>query len=212
MKLVSVNVGLPKEVTFNGRSFLTSIFKEPINTPVKVSFLNLEGDRQADGRVHGGVDKAIYAYSSENYRYWEKKLNKLVLPWGIFGENLTIDGDFLEDKIHIGDVFKVGSVELMVVQPRTPCSRLAARFNDSQMVKLFLESKLSGVYFKVIKEGNLQVGDTFELIKKDENNISIKDIYNLLHFEKDNFTLFEKVLQMPALADEIKNELRKKYL
>src|SRR5712691_12704663 len=154
MKLLSVNVGLPREVLWNGKLVRTSIFKTPVKGRVQVATLNIKGDQQSDLSVHGGADKAVYAYPSEHYSYWRKALPDVDLSWGAFGENFTTEG-LLEDQVRIGDRFRVGSAEFMVTQPRMPCFKLGIRFNRMEMVKDFLESKRSGFYFAVLREGDV---------------------------------------------------------
>ncbi|HSC71578.1 MAG TPA: MOSC domain-containing protein, partial [Candidatus Methylomirabilis sp.] len=127
MRLVSVNVGLPREVAAKGKRVRTGIFKEPVDGRVLLRTLNLEGDRQADLTVHGGPSKAVYAYPSEHYQYWRKELPDMHLPWGMFGENFTTEG-LLEGQVHVGDRFRIGSAELMVTEPRLPCYKLGVRF------------------------------------------------------------------------------------
>ncbi|WP_407883845.1 MOSC domain-containing protein, partial [Scytonema sp. NUACC26] len=137
MQLISVNIGLPREVTWKGKTIRTGIFKEPVHARVMVRELNLDGDRQADLTVHGGVDKAVYVYPFEHYDYWRSELPDTELTPGIFGENFTVTG-FKEEDLNIGDRFQIGSVELMVTQPRLPCYKLGIRFGRSDMVKRFL--------------------------------------------------------------------------
>src|SRR3989475_8885773 len=127
MKVVSINVGLPREVRWHGKTVLTSIFKAPVEGSVKVRHLNVEGDRQSDLAVHGGADKAVYVYPAEHYAFWRAELPGVDLPWGAFGENLTTEG-LMEDSVHIGDRFRIGSAELVVTQPRMPCFKLGIRF------------------------------------------------------------------------------------
>jgi MOSC domain-containing protein YiiM len=143
MRVVSVNVGLPREVMWHGRSVTTGIYKEPVAGRVTLRTLNLEGDRQADLSVHGGKDKAVYCYPIEHYDYWKKELPGRDLPLGVFGENFTTDG-LLEDSVHLGDRFSVGSAEVVVTQPRLPCYKLGVRFGSDDMVRRFLASGRSG--------------------------------------------------------------------
>jgi MOSC domain-containing protein YiiM len=143
LKLLSVNVGMPREVDWHGRFVRTSIFKSPVLGSVRVATLNLEGDKQSDLTVHGGVHKAIYAYPSEHYLLWREELPDLDLPWGAFGENFTTEG-LLEEAVHIGDRLRVGSAEFVVTQPRMPCFKLGIRFGRPEIVKRFLQSGRSG--------------------------------------------------------------------
>jgi MOSC domain-containing protein YiiM len=200
MKLVSVNVGLPQEVIWKGKTVTTGIFKEPVEERVKVRFLNLDGDRQADLTVHGGLDKAIYVYPVEHYEYWRGELPEMELPWGMFGENLTTVG-LLEDSVNIGDRFGIGTAEVMVTQPRMPCYKLGIKFGRANMVKQFLDSRLTGFYFSVLQEGEVGVGDAMELISRDENNVTVADITRLYVRQSDDLQMLHRAVQVKALPD-----------
>src|SRR6266851_1777434 len=163
MKLLSVNVGLPRDVISKGRLVTTGIFKEPVEGRVRLRTLNLDGDRQADLKVHGGIDKAVYAYPAEHYDYWRSELPGVELPWGMFGENFTVEG-MLESGVNIGDEFRIGSAELVVTQPRLPCYKLAVKFGRDDIIKRFLGSGRTGFYFAVLKEGEVGAGDSIELL------------------------------------------------
>ncbi len=165
MKLVSVNTGLPRVVTWHGINVTTGIFKQPVEGRVAVRKLNLDGDRQADLIVHGGEDKAVYCYPVSHYDYWTRELPGLQLPMGMFGENLTADG-LLEDSVHIGDRFSIGSAEVIVTQPRLPCYKLGVRFQADDMVKRFLASGRTGFYFAVTREGEVGAGDDIKVIAR----------------------------------------------
>ncbi|NJL40425.1 MAG: MOSC domain-containing protein [Leptolyngbyaceae cyanobacterium SL_5_9] len=200
MNIISVNVGLPREVNWNGRAVSTGIFKEPIAGRIKVRSLNLEGDQQADLTVHGGVDKAVYAYSVESYDYWRDQLPEMDLPWGIFGENLTIAG-LSEEMINVGDRFRVGTVELIATQPRMPCYKLGIRFGRPDIVKQFLDSRLTGVYFAVGQEGDIGAGDPVELVNRDTNHVTIADITSLYVRETSDLDLLHRAIQHPVLPE-----------
>ena len=145
MKLLSVNVGLPREIEWKGKIVRTSIFKAPVPGRIRVAKLNVEGDQQSDLTVHGGIDKAVYAYPSEHYAFWRHELPGVELPSGVFGENFTTEG-LLEETLHIGDRLRIGSSEFVVTQPRMPCFKLGIRFNRPDMVKRFLQSGRTGFY------------------------------------------------------------------
>ena len=172
MVVLSVNVGGPREVEWQGETVFTSIFKDPVPGRVRVGKFNLHGDRQSDLEVHGGTDKAVYAYPSEHYAFWRKELPGLALPWGVFGENLSTEG-MLEDAVHVGDRFRVGSAEFVVTQPRMPCYKLALRFGRPDMVKRFLRSGRTGFYLAVLREGEVGAGDAIERIAQDSLRVSI---------------------------------------
>lgn len=207
MKIISVNVGLPREVVCKGRTVTTGIFKEPVEGPVRVRRLNLDGDRQADLSVHGGPDKAIYAYPSEHYDYWRGELPDMELPWGMFGENLTTEG-LLEDKVNIGDRFRIGSAVLVVTQPRMPCYKLGIKFGREDIVKRFLRSRRTGFYFSVLKEGEVSLGDAVKLVSRDEDNVTVADITRLYVSEKDNLDLLHRAVHLKALPEGWRDHFR----
>ena len=198
MKLISVNVGLPREVTWKGKTVSAGIFKEPISDRVTVRSLNLDGDGQADLTVHGGADKAVYLYPFEHYEYWRGELPDTELPLGIFGENFTTTG-LREEEVNIGDRFQIGNVRLMVTQPRLPCYKLGIRFGRPDIVKQFLASRRTGFYFRVLQEGEVGAGDTLELVSRDNNNITVADITQLYVREQDNPELLRRAAQLEAL-------------
>lgn len=175
MKLLSVNAGLPREVQWRGKAVRTSIFKAALPGRVRVTSLNLEGDRQSDLSVHGGAGKAVYAYPSEHYAFWRKELPRIDFPWGAFGENLTTEG-LLEDEVHIGDRLRAGSAEFVVTQPRMPCYKLAIRFGRPDIVKRFLRSGRSGFYLAVLRQGDVAAGDPVELVAGDGRRISVAQV------------------------------------
>jgi len=202
MKLISVCVGVPREVSWKEKPVTTGIFKQPVNGRVMMRSLNLDGDRQADLTVHGGAEKAVYAYPVEHYAYWRQELPDEDLPWGAFGENLTIEG-LSETAVNIGDRFRIGTAEVMVTQPRFPCFKLNLKFGRDDMVKRFLNSRLSGIYFSVVKEGDVGVGDAIELVSRDENNITVADIVQI-YVREASEDLVRRAIQVPALADSLR--------
>src|SRR6202162_6202619 len=178
LKIVSVNIGLPREVMWRGLQVTTGIFKEPVERRVALRKLNLDGDGQADLTVHGGEFKAVYCYPLEHYDYWKKELPGRELPMGSFGENFTTEG-WLEDSVHLGDRFAVGSAEVIVTQPRLPCYKLGVRFQSDDMVKRFLASGRMGFYLAVTREGEVGAGDEVKLIARDPNAVPVTDITRL---------------------------------
>ena len=197
MKLVSVCVGLPRDVNWKEKSVTTGIFKQHVDRRVMMRSLNLDGDQQADLTVHGGIEKAIYAYPMEHYAYWRQELPDEELPWGAFGENLTTEG-LLETTVNIGDCFRIGTAEVMVTQPRFPCFKLNLKFGRDDMVKRFLNSRLSGIYFSVIQEGEVGTGDTVDLISRDEHDITVADIVQI-YVREANDDLVRRAIEVPAL-------------
>ena len=209
MKLLSINVGLPREIEWKGKLVRTSIFKAPVPGRVRVAQLNLEGDQQSDLSVHGGVDKAVYAYPSEHYPFWRRELPGMDLPWGVFGENLTTEG-LLEETLHIGDRLRVGSSEFLVTQPRMPCFKLGIRFGRPDIVKRFLQSGRSGFYFAVLQEGEVAAGDSIELLKQDEHGVAVADVVNLYRNDANNQDTLRRVSELPSLPNNWREYFRKR--
>jgi MOSC domain-containing protein YiiM len=204
MQVISVNVGQPREVVWKGQIVETGIFKEAVEGRIAVRRLNLEGDRQADLTVHGGLDKAIYAYPAEHYSFWREQFPEMELPWGMFGENLTLTG-LLEEAVHIGDHFQVGSAKLMVTQPRLPCYKLGIKFGRDDILKRFLVSGMTGFYFAVLKEGDVAAGDPVSQVYQDEHQIKVADIVRLYRQDKYNLDLIQRAVAVDALAEEWRN-------
>ena len=175
-KIVSINVGVPREVFWNDKSVKTSIFKNPIAGPIVADRLGLKGDTQSDLAVHGGVEKALYAYPAEHYEYWKPLLGNSKLPYGMFGENLTTQG-VLEYQVHVGDRFRIGSAEMIVTKPRFPCYKLGIKFGTMEMVKQFQTSGRSGFYLAVTKTGEVCSGDSIELVSQSASTLTIAEIF-----------------------------------
>jgi MOSC domain-containing protein YiiM len=194
--VLSINVGGPRRIETRAGIVVTSIFKTPVEGRVVLAGYNLEGDRQSDLRVHGGPYKAVYLYPFEHYAYWKQELRDADLPYGAFGENLTTDG-LIEDEIHIGDQVRIGSAILQVTQPRMPCYKLALRFGRADMVKRFWASGRSGIYFSVVEEGELEPGDRVEVVARDPNHVSVRDVVRLFKREVEDEELMERVLKVP---------------
>jgi MOSC domain-containing protein YiiM len=206
VEIVSLNVGLPREVAWRGRTVRTGIFKAPVSGSLRARASGLEGDGQADLSVHGGRDKAVYGYPAEHYGYWREALPEAELSWGALGENLTTRG-LLEDAVHIGDRFRVGGAELAVTQPRTPCFKLGLRHDRPGLVKQFLRSGRSGFYFAVLVEGAVEAGDRIERIALDERRLSVADCVRLARGKGDR-DLLRAAAAHPALADAWQTQLR----
>lgn len=210
-RIVSVNVGQPREIATRNGTVLTSIFKSPVETRVAVRRHNLEGDRQSDLRVHGGPYKAVYAYPSEHYAYWSAELAGMDLPFGMFGENLTTVG-LTEEGVHIGEQFRFGSAILQVTQPRMPCFKLALRFGRSDIVKRFWKSGYSGIYFAVIEEGELAKGDEIERLTQvtPTEPVNVAEVVSLYKGELDDPKLVDRVLNSP-LRGSWKEDIRERW-
>jgi MOSC domain-containing protein YiiM len=210
MKIVSLNVGLPQDLLWHGRTVTTGIYKEPVKGRVHLRTLNLDGDRQADLTVHGGAQKAVYCYAIAHYDYWKKELPGRELPTAIFGENFTIDGP-LENSIHLGDTFSVGSAEVVVTQPRLPCYKLGVRFQSDDIVKRFLASGRSGFYLAVTREGEVGAGDEIKPIAQDPNRVPVSEITRLYiakRFNGEDADSLRRALQVAALPESWKDYFR----
>ena len=209
MKVISVNVGLPKEMNSRGMRVQTGIFKEPVEGPVMVAPLNLAGDKQADLTVHGGANKAVYGYPAEHYGYWRKELPEVTFAWGHFGENLTTEG-LREDTLCVGDRLRIGTALLMVTQPRMPCYKLALRFGRDDMVQRFLASGRSGFYFAVVEPGELRAGSEIEVVSRDGNRVTVADIARLYLGQTGDSDLLQRALSLSALPRNWKVALQER--
>lgn len=207
MNVVSINVGLPREVEAQGEVVLTSIFKTPVPGRVPVGRLNLDGDRQSDLSVHGGVHKAVYVYPAEHYTFWRAELPAADLLWGAFGENLTVEG-LREDTTGIGDRFRIGSAEFMVTQPRMPCFKLGIRFGRPDMVKRFLQSGRSGFYLSVSQEGDVAAGDSITLLSHDDGGLTVADLVALYTAKAPNQDLLRRASELHALPESWRDHFR----
>jgi len=206
MTIVSLNVGLPREVDWHGRPVSTGIFKSPVSGRVPLRRLNFDGDRQADLTVHGGHAKAVYCYPAEHYEYWRETLPDVSFSWGKFGENLTTEG-LTEDTLCIGDRLSVGSAVLMVTQPRMPCYKLGLRFERDDMIKRFLTSQRSGFYFSVIEEGEAQAGSKVEITSRDPHRVAVVEIVRLYLRQAQDQKLLHRAMNVSALPQNWKAEL-----
>ena len=174
---------------------------------VRVAALNVAGDAQSDLAVHGGIDKAVYAYPSEHYEFWRREVPDLEFPWGAFGENLTTEG-LLEGSVHIGDRFRAGSAEFVVTQPRIPCFKLGIRFNRPEMVRRFLRSGRSGFYLAVLREGDIAAGDAIDLVAADDNQVSVAEVNGLYTDDAADRDLLRRASVLPALPESWREHFR----
>jgi MOSC domain-containing protein YiiM len=198
VKLLAVSVGRPQGLNWHGRRVRTSIFKTPVAGRVRVGRLDLAGDEQSDLSVHGGPDKAVYAYPGEHYAAWRSELAGTELNFGMFGENLTTEG-LLEHEVSIGDRFRIGTAEFVVTQPRMPCYKLGVRFDDPAMVKRFHHSGRNGFYFAVTQEGELGSGDAIMRLARDPDGLTVADVVRLYVEADDEQPLLERASRHPAL-------------
>jgi MOSC domain-containing protein YiiM len=200
MRVLSVNVARPREVSWNGKAVSTGIFKEPVDGHVRVRTLNLDGDRQADLRVHGGREKAVYAYPSEFYELWRRERPELDFPSGQFGENLTTEG-LLDGEVSIGDRFRVGTAELVVTQPRLPCFKLGIRMGSDEFVTEFLERGLLGFYFAVAREGVVRAGDPIVELSRDPRGFGVTEVTRLYAHDRHDVEGLRRAVALDALPE-----------
>lgn len=212
MRVLSVNTGLPRNVTWHGTSVLTGIFKEPVSKRVALRKLNLDGDGQADLTVHGGEYKAVYCYPLEHYDYWKRELPGRELPMGVFGENFTLDSA-PEELVHLGDRFAVGSAEVVVTQPRLPCYKLGIRFESDDMVKRFFVSGRSGFYLAVTREGEVGAGDEMRVLSREENGVPVSEItrlYGEKRYSSAEVEWVRRALRVATLPESWKEYFRER--
>lgn len=209
MKLISVNVALPRLASYGVQTVKTGIFKQPSSGPVQLRTLNLDGDRQADLAVHGGPFKAVYGYPSEHYEFWREELPGTQMPWGMFGENFTTEG-LSERELHIGERLQIGSAVIVVRQPRIPCYKLAIKFRREDILARFLRSGRSGFYFSVEQEGTVQSGDSFEFLSRAPEAITVAEMNHLFADDRYNREFLDKAIATPALPEDWKDYFRKR--
>ena len=207
MKLVSVNVGLPRLLAWGGATFKTGIFKHPVQGRIMLRTTNLDGDRQADLSVHGGVNKAVYSYPSEHYEAWNAELPDPVRTWGDFGENFTTKG-LLETAVSIGDRYRVGSAVVRVTTPRLPCFKLAAKFQRDDIIERFVLSGRCGFYFSVIREGEVGVGDEFELLGREDPTLTIAEVNQLYTAKSPDRESLQRSLDVKILPESWRDRFR----
>ena len=201
MKIQTIHIGKVKEVEYKGRPVKTGFFKEQVKGPVKLLSLKIEGDEQADLKVHGGFDKALYAYPFDAYQEWKKVRSDHEYTPGAFGENLCMD-TLDEKNIFIGSTYKLGEAIVQVTQPRFPCFKLGIKFNDTSMIKSFMNFGRPGVYFRVLKEGMIKEGDELELLEQNQIRFSVTEFVDLYLSDKKDIERVKEVLTIPSLNHE----------
>jgi MOSC domain-containing protein YiiM len=209
VKLVSVAVGRPRPVDRNGTVVFTSIWKTPIGGPVRVRALNLEGDEQSDLSVHGGPDKAVYAYPSEHYPDWRTDLDRPDLTWASFGENLTTEG-LRETDVRIGDRIRIGSAEFVVTQPRLPCFKLGLRLGREDIISRFVARNRSGFYLRVLREGVVESGNAIDVITRADGSPTIAEMSALRNGLVDDINLLRRALATPDLTAGWREHFRRR--
>jgi MOSC domain-containing protein YiiM len=209
VRVLSVNVGLPREVMWRGKSISTGIYKEPVPGRVPLRKLNFAGDRQADLRVHGGLDKAVYVYPSEFYELWSHERPELAFGPGMFGENLTIEG-LVDDEVSIGDRFLIGTAELVVTQPRLPCFKLGIKMERDEFVTEFLERGLFGFYLAVAREGEVEAGDPIVALSRDPHQFGVNEIARLYARDRHDVTRMRRAAELDGLPEGWRDYFRRR--
>jgi MOSC domain-containing protein YiiM len=209
MKIISTNIGEAKTVSWHGKEVTTGIFKYPVSEAIFLGAEDVDNDHVIDRKYHGGFDKACYLYSADQYKYWKNLYPNLELPWGMFGENLTVEG-LHEADINIGDIFKIGSAIVQATQPRQPCYKLDIRFETRGLVKQFVDSGFPGVYVRVLEKGNVTSGDFMERIER-KNSLSIQKIFQLLYASEFEKEAIQSAINDPFIAESCRKDLLKRW-
>ncbi len=212
MRIQALNVSKPKAIVYKGEEVSTGIYKISTAEPLMVRKLNIDGDKQADLTVHGGVDKAVYAFPAEHYSYYQETLKQDPYEPGQFGENLTTEG-MLESRVHIGDRYRVGEVVFEVSQPRSPCYKFAIKMGTAESLSVCINSAKTGFYFRVLSEGIVQSGDRIEIDYSNDTAPTVEEVHRLYFLDKKNIDGLTKAAQCNSLAkvwrDEFENRIRK---
>ncbi|UII76577.1 MOSC domain-containing protein [Flagellimonas sp. HMM57] len=208
MKVISTNIAEPTTIFWNGKQEETGIYKYPTEKSLLLEQENVEGDVIIDRKHHGGEFKACYLFSSDDYPYWREKYPQLEWNWGMFGENLTIEG-LDESKLRIGNIYKIGNSLVQITQPREPCYKLGIRFGTQEILKQFIDHERPGTYVKILKVGEVQTGDTMELVKESENTLTIQQFYKLLFARKKDKAILKLALNNDGLPKSKKEKLKK---
>ncbi|MEP0211753.1 MAG: MOSC domain-containing protein [Cellulophaga sp.] len=208
MKVVATNLGKPTKIQWNGKEEVTGIYKYPTTTPLQLLSTDVINDTVIDRKHHGGIDKACYLFSADVYDYWKNIYPNLDWNWGMFGENLTVEG-LDETTLRIGDIYKIGTALVQVSQPREPCYKLGIRFGNQQILKQFIDHNRPGTYIRILKEGSVQTGDVFKLIEQSTNKLTIQDFYKLLYAKEKNKETIKLAVSNMALPEKKRIRLSK---
>jgi MOSC domain-containing protein YiiM len=209
MQLIAVSIGQSQQVEYEGRTFSSAIFKAPVEGRLAVTPKGIDGDQQADRKHHGGRDKAMLVYAHEYYDQWSTLLNRTDLRPGMFGENLTVSG-LTDDQVRLGDTLQIGETVVQVSQPRTPCYKLSARLNDSTVLKPYVERGMVGFYVRVLKTGTVGAGDAIAVLQRAEPSMTVRELSNLYHLQRDNVEGIRQAVQIESLADAWREPLLKR--
>lgn len=210
MKIISTNISQPRTIEFQGQTMQTGIYKEPVNHPLQLGTTDVEGDSVIDRRFHGGEEKACYLFSADQYPAWKELYPNLEWTNGMFGENLTVEG-LDERKINIGEIYKIGTAKVQVVQPRQPCFKFGIRMEDQAALKTFIDTDHPGVYLAVLEPGQVAVGDTFQLIQEGEPDLTITQVFHMLYRPQTDKALVERAVNSKVIPEGIINQIFQKH-
>lgn len=210
MQIISTNIGKSTTISWNGQQTTTGIYKYPVHEPLLLEDESVARDTISDRKVHGGIFKACYLFSADHYPYWKEKYPELEWNWGMFGENLTIEG-LDESKMRIGNIYKMGNALVQVTQPREPCFKLGIKFGTQEILRQFIDHGFPGTYVKVLEIGEVKKGDTLELVKESESTLTVQQFYTLLFSRTKDIDLLKLAIANDALPPN-KRERLKRYL
>ncbi|USD25615.1 MOSC domain-containing protein [Flagellimonas marinaquae] len=208
MKIISTNLGNPTKIVWNGKETTTGIYKFPVDQPILLESTDVKGDSVIDRKHHGGIYKAAYLFSADRYAYWKEKYPDLEWNWGMFGENLTIQG-LDESQIRIGSIYRLGTALVQITQPREPCYKLGIRFKDQNMIKQFIDQGFPGTYVRVLESGTVKTGDSIELSKASETPLTVQEFYKLLYAKTKDSHVLRLALQNEAIPKSKREKLKK---
>lgn len=206
MQIQSTNIATPKTITWHDKTITTGIYKTPTSKPIHLGKEGVSGDHVADTRVHGGIHKACYLFSSDHYPYWKQLYPNLDWQWGMFGENLTVNG-LNELNVKVGDVYQIGKALVQVTQPREPCFKFGVKFGSQNVLKQFIEHGFSGTYVSVLEEGLVHTGDALVLVDRLEKSLSVAQLFGLIFSKENNNVLLEMAKNCDILSDRFKKSL-----
>lgn len=208
MKVISTNIGTSTQIVWNGKHTTTGIYKSPVNSPIFLDVEDVRGDTVVDRKYHGGVHKACYLFSADHYPYWKEKYPHLEWDWGMFGENLTLEG-LDESQIRIGSTYQLGTALVQITQPREPCYKLGIRFGDQGILKQFIDHGLPGTYVRVVEPGKVTVGDPMELVEASKSPLTVQQFFHLLYSPTKDRDLVRQAIDNPALPLGKREKLKK---
>ncbi|WP_421823569.1 MOSC domain-containing protein [Flagellimonas oceanensis] len=208
MKVISTNLGKRTKIIWNGKETMTGIYKYPVEQPLYLDTDDVQGDTVVDRKYHGGTYKACYLFSADNYPYWKEKYPLLDWDWGMFGENLTIEG-LDESQVRIGSTYKLGNALVQITQPREPCYKLGIRFGNQDILKQFIDHGFPGTYIRVLQPGKVAIGDTMEMVEDSTATLTVQQYYNLLFAKTKDQDVLQMAIQNEALPLEKREKLKK---